>query len=122
AVMEGVAYNIRQCVDLFVSIGGQIDEVRIAEGGARVPRWCQIIADVVGRPVSVLAEFDASALGAAMLAASGTTGEPLPAVASRTVRLGTRIQPDPLRGRAYDEGFRRFCAIAGREVVDRQDH
>lgn len=51
--------------------------MRLAEGGARVAPWCQIIADVVQRPVSVLAEFDASALGAAMLAASGTGGQPL---------------------------------------------
>ena len=118
AVMEGVAYNIRQCIDLFISLGGRIDEVRLAEGGARVARWCQIIADVVDRPVSVLAEFDASALGAAMLAASGTTGEPLSAIAARAVRHGTWFEPDQLRTAAYEDGFRRYRAISARELGD----
>ncbi len=118
AVMEGVAYNIRQCIDLFISLGGRIDEVRLAEGGARVARWCQIIADVVDRPVSVLAEFDASALGAAILAASGTTGEPLSAIAARAVRHGTWFEPDQFRTAAYEDGFRRYLAISARELGD----
>ena len=119
AVMEGVAYNIRQCVDLFLSLGGRIDEVRLAEGGARVAPWCQIIADVVQRPVSVLAEFDASALGAAMLAASGAGGQPLRIIAERCVRLGTRFEPDPQRRSAYEDGFGRYRAIAARELSER---
>ena len=116
AVMEGVAYNIRQCVELFAAMGGRIDEVRLAEGGARVARWCQVIADVVGRPLSVLEEFDASALGAAMLAASGVTGEGLPSLARRCVRRGAHFVPDPHRSRAYDEGFRRYSALSLREM------
>lgn len=117
AVMEGVAYNIRQCIDLFVSLGGRIDEVRIAEGGARVARWCQIIADVTGRPLSVLEEFDASALGAAMLAAAGVTGEHLPSLARRAVRHGSSFVPDPRRSAAYDDGFRRYASLSLREMA-----
>lgn len=118
AVMEGVAFNIRQCIDLFVSLGGRIDEVRLAEGGARVARWCQIIADVVDRPVSVLEEFDASALGAAMLAAASATGEELPDLAQGSVRHGRHFEPDRYYSAAYEDGFRRYCTIAAREIRD----
>lgn len=117
AVMEGVAYNIRQCVDLFVSLGGRIEEIRLAEGGARVPRWCQIIADVVARPVSVLAEFDASALGAAMLAVSGVTAEPLEGIAARCVHSGMSFDPERRRIDGYNDGYRRYLTTALREMA-----
>ena len=50
AVMEGVAFNLRQCVELFEEMGVSVSEVRLAEGGSRVGLWCQIIADILGKP------------------------------------------------------------------------
>ena len=50
AVMEGVAFNLRQCVELFEEMGVSVSEVRLAEGGSRVSLWCQIIADILASP------------------------------------------------------------------------
>jgi xylulokinase len=121
AVMEGVAYNIRQCIDLFTGLGGRIDEVRLSEGGARVPRWCQIIADAVDRPVSVLAHFDTSALGAALVAQSGATAEPMTAVSARAIGRGRRFEPVAGSVEAYNDGFARYRAIAEREIGPEAD-
>jgi xylulokinase len=116
AVMEGVAFNIRQCVDLFESHGGGIDEVRLAEGGSKVARWCQIIADVLDRPVALVEEPDTSALGAALLAQAGVSGARLADLAGKAVRLGRRFEPDPAAVTVYQEAFRRYQHIASTQV------
>lgn len=76
AVMEGVAFNIRDCVQLFEELGTRSREVRLSEGGSRSDAWCQVIADVLQKPVATLREVDASALGAAMIAMAGDPARP----------------------------------------------
>ena len=71
AVMEGVAYSLKDCLDTAVSVGLLADEVRLIGGGGKSPLWCQIVADVLGRPVIKL-QSDDSSLGSAMLAGVGT--------------------------------------------------
>ncbi len=71
AVMEGVAYSLKDCLDTAISVGLIADEVRLIGGGGKSPLWCQIVADVLGRPVIKLRNDDSS-LGAAMLAGVGT--------------------------------------------------
>lgn len=114
AVLEGVAYNIRECIDLFEAQGAEIHEVRIGEGGSRIQQWCQIIADVANRPVRLLAEMDASALGAAALACAGATGEPVGVVADRVVSLAGGFVPDPAAVKVYEETFHVYQEAVGR--------
>ena len=108
AVLEGVAFNIRECVELFEKHGGEISEVRIGEGGSRTREWCQIISDVVGRPVSLLEELDASALGAAMIAQSGIENRPLLDVVSSAVHLSDTFEPNTELQPVYDEAYGRY--------------
>lgn len=108
AVLEGVAFNIRECVELFEKHGGEINEVRIGEGGSRTREWCQIISDVVGRPVSLLEELDASALGAAMIAQSGIENRSLLDVVSAVVHLGDSFEPNAELRPVYDEAYGRY--------------
>jgi xylulokinase len=110
AAMEGVAFNLRQCVELFEEMGGVVSEVRLAEGGSRVERWCQIIADVLGRPVELIEESDTSALGAAMAAEAAITLRPLPEIAERAVRLGRRYEPK--HATDYHAAYVRYRALA----------
>jgi xylulokinase len=110
AVMEGVAFNLRQCVELFEEMGVSVSEVRLAEGGSRVSLWCQIIADVLGKPVDLIEESDTSALGAAVAAQSGVTNRPLLDVAKHAVRIGRRYEPNPETD--YDPLYRKYCEVA----------
>ena len=110
AAMEGVAFNLRQCVELFEEMGGRVSEVRLAEGGSRVERWCQIIADVLGRPVDLIEESDTSALGAAIAAAAAVTLRSPGAIAQRAVKLGRRYVPQ--RQHDYVAAYARYRALA----------
>ena len=106
--MEGVAFNLRQCVELFEAMGGRVSEVRLAEGGSRVERWCQIIADVLGRPVDLIEESDTSALGAAMAAEAAVTLRSPDEIAQRAVKLGRRYVPQ--RQSDYVAAYARYRA------------
>jgi len=115
AVMEGVAFNIRQCVEMFAGNGAAITEVRIAEGGSRVERWCQIIADVLQRPVLRLTYLDTSSLGAALIAQAAVTGIELRTLTANLSAGGKRFEPDATLAAAYDGAYRRYLASAEAE-------
>ena len=108
--MEGVAFNLRQCVQLFEDMGLSIKEVRLAEGGSRVGLWCQIIADVLGRPVELIEESDTSALGAAIAGQSGATRRDATVIAENAVRFSRRYQPT--EGISYEASYARYCQLA----------
>jgi xylulokinase len=116
AVMEGVAFNLRQCVELFEEMGVSVSGVRLAEGGSRVSLWCQIIADVLGKPVSLIEESDTSALGAAVAAQAAATNEPLSSIAARAVQIGRGYQPSHTTN--ITAAYRRYCELADRHAVD----
>ncbi len=71
AVLEGVAYNIRECVDVLRELGIPVQRVHLAGGGAASPAWRGIVAGVLGLQVHPTRVRDASPLGAAALAAVG---------------------------------------------------
>jgi len=70
AVMEGVAFGLRDSVELMAA-EMELGEVRVSGGGASSDLWLRIIADVIGLPVRVVATAESAAHGAAMLAAVG---------------------------------------------------
>lgn len=114
AVMEGVAFNLRQCVELFEAMGVSVASVRLAEGGSRVGLWCQIIADVLAKPVDLIEESDTSALGAAMVAQAAVTNCPLASIAERAVRIELSYQPHETTN--FDKLFDRYSQLANTHV------
>ena len=70
AVLEGVAYSLKDCLQASLNVGLKPDEVRIIGGGSKSPMWCQIVADVLERQV-IKMRSDDSSLGSAMLAGVG---------------------------------------------------
>ncbi len=72
AVLEGVAFGLRDCFELLKRSGVEtIDQVRITGGGAKNPLWRQIIADVLGLELVTITSEEGAAFGAALLAACG---------------------------------------------------
>lgn len=69
AVMEGVAFALKSCVDL---IAGDLQSVVLSGGAAQSPVWRQILADVLGRPLFLPDAIPHASLGSAMLAGVGT--------------------------------------------------
>ena len=93
AVMQGVALTHRHHVDLLAG-GFGVDTVRLTGGATRSPRWTQIFADALNRPVEVTDCPEASALGVAQLAGIAAGVYPdLPTAIEATVRVQRRLEP-----------------------------
>ncbi len=95
AVLEGVAFGIKDNFSLLQSAGLQtIEQVRISGGGAKSPFWRQIIADVLGVEMVTVNTTEGAAFGAALLAgvAAGTF-ESVPAACDATIQITGRTAP-----------------------------
>ncbi|MGZ6379114.1 MAG: FGGY-family carbohydrate kinase [Candidatus Limnocylindrales bacterium] len=91
AIMQGVGYIERLCYDYLDLLGARIaGEVRLTGGAAKNRYWCQLRADILGRPVARPGNSE-PALGMAILAAS--PGRDPADVVARMVRLGASIEP-----------------------------
>jgi xylulokinase len=107
AVLEGCCFAVRDIVERLAAIGLGADVIRVVGGGARDRTWLQIKADVTGREIELLAEPEATALGAALVAAVGVgMFADLDAAAAATLRLDpVRFTPDAALSRRYDEAW-----------------
>lgn len=108
AVMEGVAFNARQCLEALEAAGAQGQDIRLAEGGAQSPLWCQIISDALNRPVHLIAERDTSAAGAAILGRAAATGMSVEDAARNAVVIEQTFEPRPDHTEAVDRAYRRY--------------
>ena len=94
ALIEGVSYSQKDCLDIVESLGVQVSAVRASGGGAKSPFWRQVLADVFAKPVVTLASQEGSALGAALLAMVGT-GEygSVPEACAAVISEAARVEP-----------------------------
>ena len=72
AVLEGVAYSLKDTFSIFDEINVPVERIRLGGGGARSPLWQQIQADVYAREVEILKAEEGAAYGAAILAGVGS--------------------------------------------------
>jgi xylulokinase len=109
AVLEGVAYGLRDSLELLRALGVEPEVGRISGGGARSALWREIVAAVLDLPLETVAVEEGAAYGAALLAGcrTGTFGDPRDA-ARRCVRVTGRVEPDRQAVSAYADGYERF--------------
>jgi xylulokinase len=112
AVLEGVAYGLRDSLELLRELGVEPESGRVSGGGARSDLWLHIVASVLRLPLERTAVEEGSAYGAALLGgiAGGAFADVHDAVA-RCVRVRSRIEPDGDWADAYDRGYQRFRAL-----------
>jgi xylulokinase len=119
AVLEGCSYAVRDVVERLAELGLGGEAIRVVGGGARDDAWLRIKADVTGRRIERLVEPEATALGAALLAATGIGWfADLDEACAATLRLAPEIlEPDPSTRALYDDGWaahrERFRVLAG---------
>lgn len=115
AVVEGNAFQIRRALEHALSrpeAPPMPGSIVIAGGAARTLLWRQVLADVLGRAVQLPATGEATALGAAILAAVGVGFFPHPrAGASAWVHLNAPEPPDAARAAFYDRAYDFFCRL-----------
>jgi xylulokinase len=112
AVLEGVAFGLRDSLELLRELGVEAVVGRASGGGARSRLWLRIVASVLGIPLELTAVEEGSAYGAALLAgvATGLFADVHEAVAA-CVRVRDRVEPDPVWADAYDGRYARFRAL-----------
>jgi xylulokinase len=111
AILEGVAFNLRQILAALNQAGYHFNEVRTSGGGARSPLWNQIKADVCGLPIVTLANEEAALLGDAILAgvACGVFSSVAEACA-QMVAIKERILPG--EGQVvYEKAYQRYAEL-----------
>lgn len=111
AALEGICFEMRQVLE---ASGNRFEAIRLLGGAARSELWNQMQADAYGCPVETVEAEEASALGAAMIAAAGAGLYPTLKDAARSMtRVKRRYEPDPGRAARY-----RACYDAWRACVD----
>jgi xylulokinase len=110
AVVEGCCYALRDITDRFAALDLETTEIRVVGGGARSTEWLQIKADVTGRPVRAVRVVEATALGAAMLAAvgAGTFADLDEAVKTCVVTADEPIMPRRDFAEVYAVAYQRY--------------
>ncbi|MFJ4631218.1 FGGY-family carbohydrate kinase [Streptomyces sp. NPDC088847] len=109
AVLQGVAFTERLCLDYLHHLGAPIDgPLTFTGGAARSAYWNQLRADILGRPARVPEQIQ-PALGMAVLAAYGTgEGRELAEVADRMVRIRTLLEPRASRTARFTGPYARL--------------
>ena len=112
SVLEGVAFGLRDSLELLRELGVEPAAGRVSGGGARSRLWLEIVASVLGLPLELTVVEEGSAYGAALLAgvASGAFASAREAVAA-SVRVRETVEPNPAWARAYEEGYVAFRAL-----------
>jgi xylulokinase len=106
AVLEGVAYSLKDSFTLFAELGIPVSAIRLGGGGARGPLWRRIQAGVYGQAVEVLAAEEGGAFGSALLAGTGVGHwANLDAACGQAIQVAQRIEPNPGDLAAYKSGY-----------------
>ena len=106
AIMEGVAFSLRESIDIFRSLGAAVNDIRLGGGGASSPLWRQIQADAYGQAVSTLVADEGAAFGAAILAGVGVGAWPsVDAAVRETIKIDRTIEPDADGVAALEENY-----------------
>lgn len=112
AVLEGVAFALRDSFEVARSLGIVIERTKICGGGAKSPLWKKIIANVMSVKVDVIESEEGPGYGGAMLAAVAC-GEyaSVEEAAQKLVKVVDTVEPDPDLAAKYEERYAQFKQI-----------
>ena len=109
AVLEGVAFGLRDSLEVARSLGIRIDSSRICGGGAKSPLWRQIIAAVMNVKLEIIESEEGPGYGAAILAAVGCgTFDSVEHACAKLVKVIDTVDPDPELVQKYEEKYQKF--------------
>ncbi len=112
AVLEGVAFGLRDSLEVAKSLGIKITRTKISGGGARSPLWKKIIANIMGLYVDVTESEEGPSMGGAMLAmvACGAY-KSVEEAAAAIVKIVDTVEPDPELVEKYNARYEQFRQI-----------
>jgi xylulokinase len=114
AILEGVAYSLKDSFEIFREMEVPITQVRASGGGGRSALWRQIQADIFGTPICTVAADEGAAFGAAIMASVGCGVFPSVAEACRqAISLTNFTEPIAENQRRYQEYYQIYRALYG---------
>jgi len=112
AILEGVAFSLKDSLTIFAEIGVPINDIRLGGGGARAPLWRQIQADAYAQPVSLLAAEEGCAYGGAVLAGVGAGLWPsVDEACAEIVRIASVVNPIKQSSDKLQQQYKIYRAI-----------
>lgn len=112
AVLEGVAFALRDSLEVAKSLGIKLERTKICGGGAKSPLWKKIVANVLNLKVDVIESEEGPAMGGAMLAAVACGEfESVEAAAAKVVKIVDTVEPDQELVAKYEERYAQFKEI-----------
>ena len=112
AVLEGVAFGLRDSLEVARSLGIKIERTKICGGGAKSPLWKKIIANVMNLKVDVLEVEEGPSMGGAMLAAVGCGVYPdVETIGKKMAHVVDTVEPEKELVAKYEERYCEFKKI-----------
>jgi len=112
AVLEGVAFSLKDTFSLFDNMKVPVRNIRLGGGGARSPLWRQIQADVYGHEVEILAAEEGAAYGAALLAGVGARfWNSVEEACDAVVKVLQRVTPNPEAVSALQKQYANYLQL-----------
>lgn len=109
AILEGICYEMYDILLMQEAFAGPVKSVRLSGGVTKSPMWCQMFADIMGKPVELTDVTETGALGAAMYAGIGAgVYRDCADAAERCVRVKEVFRPDSTCREAYKAAFERW--------------
>lgn len=109
AVLEGVAYALRDSLEVAKSLGLTVPRTNICGGGAKSPLWKRIIANVMNLKVDIVETEEGPGYGAAILAAVGCGAyRSLDEATAKLIHVVETMEPEPELVEKYEKGYQKF--------------
>ena len=109
AILEGVAFSLRDTFEIFKELNVPVENIRLGGGGARSSLWRQIQADVYGHEVELVQAEEGAAYGSALLAGVGGGNWPsVDAACDAVVRVAERVSPESANAVLVDKQYHAF--------------
>lgn len=114
AILEGVAFSLRDTFTIFNEMKVPVNCIRLGGGGARSKLWRQIQSDVYGREVEIVEAEEGAAYGAAILAGVGAKIWPsVEAACASVVCVADRVRPIPENVEVMNTNYEKYGRIYG---------
>ncbi len=112
AVFEGVAFGLRDSLEVAKSQGIVLEKATVCGGGGKSPLWRRILADVLNMKLETVEIEEGPAYGGAILAAvAAGCFESVEAAAKKVVKVSSVTEPDTAEAAKYEEAYKKFVAI-----------
>ena len=112
AMLEGVAFAIRDSLEVARSLGLDIRRSKLCGGGAKSPLWRTILANVLGLELELPVSEQGPGMGGAMLAMVACGAYPsVQAVCDKLVKVADTVRPDPEIAARYEQRYEQFAKI-----------